>query len=214
MQNFPLHYARDFEVVLQGFHDFASCNDVVCSDTHTCSSRASSHTQLTASMVDPKVLHVVLPMTHNTLCVDPHARCQPWTHPNHLFAFFFFSSFDSVHHCNGTGELSLRLNGVVQVELVLHKGHQKRFRDIFSCELGPRTPFCIWSNSSCLFVKKGRLFFLLSCTDWRNSVRLSFDHRPREQVPKHHLAITAETLNLWRHMPPSVIRARRRPRGR
>ena len=38
-------------------------------------------------------------------------------------------------------------------------------------------------------------FFPFRCTDRRNSARLSYDHRPREQVPEHHPAITAETLS-------------------
>ena len=34
-----------------------------------------------------------------TLCVDPFARCESGTHP-----FFFFPSFNFVHHCHSVGE--------------------------------------------------------------------------------------------------------------
>ena len=113
-----------------------------------------------------------------------------------MFAFLYFQSSDSVHHCNGMYELSFCLDSVVQVEPARHEGQPELFHDIFSCVFGVFcTQFCAWPNSSCRFVRKGSLRFPFCCADWMNSARLSADHQSREQVPKHHPAITTETLS-------------------
>ena len=86
------------------------------SDTHTCSSRASSHTQLTASrkgpyFEEPVSLHVVLPIAYiNCFRTYPHACCESGSYP-----IFFFPSSYLDHQCDGMGELSLRLDGIFQV---------------------------------------------------------------------------------------------------
>ena len=48
--HYPLDHARDFKVILQGFQNF--CFLQLHGLPDTCSSRASSHTQLTASIID------------------------------------------------------------------------------------------------------------------------------------------------------------------
>ena len=162
------------------------------SDTHTCSSTASSHTQLAASITDLTLKSLQFSVwfcpLHMTAfvnfylyrCFYPHACCESGSHP-----IFFFPSSYLVHHGDGIGQLGLRLDGILQIKLVFHERLPKLPQDTFPCELGSCTFFGIWPPSSSLFVKLDSLFFSFRRTHRRNSVRLSSDYQPREQVPKH-----------------------------
>ena len=147
------------------------------------------HTQQTASRIDLNLKSLKFCMwqsvAHHGFGVDPDACSESCTQPILLFTFFFFPSSNSVHYCNGIRELRFCLDCVVQIELILHERHRELFHDVFSRELGSRTQFYGWPNSSRFLVKEIFLFLPFLCTDWRNSGRFSSDHRTRVQVPKH-----------------------------
>ena len=56
--------------------------------------------------------------------------------------------------------------------------------NIFPCELGTFTQFCIWPHPSSLFVEQDSLFCPFRRTHRRESVRLCSNYQYREQVPE------------------------------
>ena len=124
--------------------------------------------------------------------------CSPW---------YSSPSSDSVRHCDGIRELSFCLDCLSKANLSSTKDSQNCFTTYYLVLALAN----IWPHSSSLFVKKGPLFLPIPL--YRSEefcTRLSSDHRPWEQVPEHLPAIATENREPRRHMPPSVIRARRR----
>ena len=101
---------------------------------------------------------MALSVAHCGFGVDPNARSESCTHRILLFTLSFFPSSNSVHYCKGIRELRFCLDCDVQIELILHEKRPELFHDIFFRELGPRTQFCVWPNSSCFLVRRGRSF--------------------------------------------------------
>ena len=203
---------------------FASCNDIVCSDTHTCSSRESSHTQMTASIMslqneDPIVLHVVLPVAHNSFRTDPHARLRILDPPSSLVRLPLLPILrfcPPLHQHRRTQHLSeWRCPSRTCPPRMDNPG---LFHDVFSL-VRVRLLAIISAFGQTFPVpfrekKRGSLFFPFRCTDWRNSVRLVLQSPiTGSRCQDITQAIAPRDPGPWRHMPPSVIRARRQPKG-
>ena len=79
----------------------------------------------------------------------PHACRESGSHPILLFPASYL-----VHHSNGIGELSLRLDGIFHVESTIHKGLPKLPQYVFPRVFGSLTQLGIWSPSPCLLVEQ------------------------------------------------------------
>ena len=114
---------------------FASWHEMVSSDTHTWSSRASSQTQLTASMMDLNfcILNpcmVFVTVAYNRLCADPHA-CREFG-PTSNFLLPILQFCPSLQWRRKTRPL----DRVVQVEPIIHRRLPELLQDVFPCESG------------------------------------------------------------------------------
>ena len=112
-----------------------------------------------SEFVQLALLHVVLTVANHCCRVHPQACRTSGSHP-----VLFIPSSDVVHHCNGTGELRFRLYVMFQaLSLTSAFG---RIRPVISSNN--------FSHSS-----RGSL------VDKRHCVRLSSNHRTKEQMPEH-----------------------------
>ena len=159
---------------------------MVCSDTHTCSSTASSHIQLTPSTIDLnlKILKFCMwfCLLHSTAFVQIHMlasnlgptqlSCSPPSHPPNLSIAVMAPENSSFLDCG------------VHIELVLLKRRPELFHKVFSRKFHPRTQLYVWPYSSCLLDKMGILFFPFHCTDWKNSALLSSGHQSQRASAK------------------------------
>ena len=163
---------------------------MVRSETHTWSSRASSHTQLTASMMNLNLgifvaLHVVLTVAYHCFHEDPHACREPRFHPIFLFPHSNYCPSNLFLHCHGTGELCLRLDGIFHNESVTHEGCQNCL-DIHSLVHLALSLNSAFGSKLCQSFRRKKFSFLPCFRGQkRDSERLFSNHRSRQQVPKH-----------------------------
>ena len=174
---------------------FACCDAVVCSDSHTRSSRAPSQTQLTASRMDLNLKILMIFMwfcpLHTTALVSIQMLAA------NLAPTQFSCSLSSSSHPpilsvtampnENSAFLWIALS---QIEILLHERRPELFHGILSRELGPGTPFCVWPNSSCFLVKDDFLFFPLLCTDWRTMT----------MTMTHSVKVNQRQSAAWPHM--------------
>ena len=92
------------------------------------SSRASSHTQQTASRIDLELeilkFVVILSVVYDGAGADPYVCSESWTHPILLFTFFFFPTSNSVNPHTG----KLRFVGIA-----LSKSNLSFTKDVENC---------------------------------------------------------------------------------
>ena len=104
---------------------------------------------------EPVFLHVVLTVANHSLCTKPNGCREPRPHPILFFPITLILSITAM----AIGECCLRLDGIVQVEPIIHKGLPELFQNVFSCEPGSCTKLGIWPCSPCPFIEMDLLFF-------------------------------------------------------
>ena len=109
---------------------------------------------------------------------------------------------------------AFRLDYIAQIELILHEKRPDLFHDVFSRRLGPPFLFGMWPNSSCFLVREAFLFFPFLCTDGGTLYTCPPINGPGSKSQNIRSSFVTEKPKLRARMPPSVTRARRRPRGR
>ena len=187
----PLHtsldYARVCKVVLSSFRNFCCLTrDGEFRYPHVVIQGIITHPVHClhdgSKFLQPVIWHVFGPFAYHSLGVDPHACCETWiltqfcsSHPpilsitdialeNSAFVWMGIFQIESVIH-DGLPELPHHSYSLVHLALSLNSafGHTRQV------------------------LSSNRIFLVLPCFSCqrRDSVRLSSNHRSREQMPEH-----------------------------